>query len=95
MRLAVPDQQRLAQPRTRRDQPSMSHCILVTFMQREDLLWCKFGDAISVRFQIVDQKNVLNRKRSRQIANIQRPRQVRQLQPPIADRARAHRNKLP
>src|ERR1700723_3117745 len=84
--LAVPDQQRFAEPCARRYQPCMPACIRVAGMQREDALRRKLGDAVPVRFEVVDQKNMLDPKRLDQITRIQCPGQVRQLQATIADR---------
>ncbi len=48
----------------------------------------KLRDTVPVRFQIIDQKNVRNPERSLQIALVQHPGKIRQLQPSIANRAR-------
>src|SRR5271154_5650615 len=85
--LAIPDQKRLAQTSARRHQSSMPTCIRVPGVQCKDALRCKLRDAVSIRFQVVDQKDMLDLQRLDQIARIQRPRQVRQLQPAITDRS--------
>ena len=61
--LSIPDQQRLAQPRTRRDQPAMALRIGVPGVQAEYLVGRQLRNSVPIRLEIVDQKKMPDRKR--------------------------------
>src|ERR1700743_119361 len=85
---AVPDQQRLRESCAGCEQACMPACIRIAGMEGEEAFGCKFGDAVAVRFEIVDQKYVGNAERFDQVALVQCPRQIGQLQTAVTDWAR-------
>ncbi len=89
MLLSVPDQQRLSETGASCHQARMSAGLRVAGMQRKDLLRRKLGNAEPVRFKVVDERDMRDGERLDQIARIQHPGQVGQLQAPIANRSRA------
>jgi hypothetical protein len=82
--LGVPDQQRLTQAGAGGDQATVPDGARVARLQRADALRSKLRDAVAVGLQIVDQEDVLDAERAAQIARIQRPGQVSQLQAAVA-----------
>jgi hypothetical protein len=61
--------------------------IRVTWMQRVNLIRSKLRNAVTIGFKIIDKEDVLDRERSREIAHIESPWQIRQLQSAIAHRS--------
>ena len=84
----VPDQKRLAQPGSRRDQRAVAHLPGIALAQGVNLVGVELGNAVSVRLQIIDKKDVIDLQIARQLAAVQRPGQVGQAQPPLAHRPR-------
>ena len=64
----------------------MPRGLRIAVVQRKNALRRKLGNAVPVRFKVVYQGNMGNRKRLDQVARIQSPRQIRQFQTPIANR---------
>ena len=62
----------------------MADGIGIAGMQREDLVCSELGNTVAIRLEIVDEKDVLNRKGPRKIAHVQRPREVGKLEPTVA-----------
>jgi len=58
--LAVPDEQGLAETGAGGDEAAMAYRGAIGGMEREDRLRGKFGDAVAVGFEVVDEKDVLD-----------------------------------
>ena len=58
-------------------------------MQHGDRISGELGNAVAVGLEIIDQEDVLDAERCAEITGVQRPWQIGELQPSIADRAGA------
>ena len=88
-RVAVPDEQGLAEAGAGGDEAAVADGGGVAFVQGEDAVGGELGDAVAVGFEVVDEEDVLDAERVWQVADVEGPGEVGELEAAVADGAGA------
>ena len=85
--VAVPDEERFAEAGAGGDEAGVAFGVGRAGVKGEDLVGGQLGDAVAVGFEVVDEEDVLDAERLREVADVEGPGEVGELEAAVADGA--------